>query len=371
MQAERILAMAMKVLLLDRDEAYASRIAQYISKKTDMQISVCNDLEIARELASKEHFQVILFDAEFEDADPEEFRKRNTAFAFISNINETVKDTETLHKFISVPELYGEIMRVYAEHTQHAVKTEDGGESGVRTKVLSFFPVNGGAGSSTMAMAAAISLAKDHKVLYLTLEQRHAEMLVFSSPEKLCLADIVAMLRTNYAVKEAKQLFQLVIRTDTAHGGGNLDFIPGFLTITDCLSLTPTVLETIIDILRKQFSYHYIVIDADFILGDLLKKLIGCSDKLVFVSSAADTANAKIDGIHRYLEIVERDIDIMPKKYLIFNQFYKLNSEESIVRDMQVIGRFGRYRASDRMLLTTNGIIEQILDNEDPFRELK
>lgn len=270
MQAKRILAMAMKVLLLDRDEAYASRIAQFISKKTDMQISVCNDLEIARKMAEQEHFQVILFDAEFEDADPEEFRRRNTAFAFISNINETVKDTETLHKFISVPELYGEIMRIYSEHTQHAVRTEDGGESGVRTKVLSFFPVNGGAGSSTMAMAAAISLAKDHKVLYLTLEQRHAEMLVFSSPEKLCLTDIVAMLRTNYPVKEAKQLFQLVIRNDTAHGG-NLDFIPGFLTITDCLSLTPAILETLIDILRKQFSYHYIVIDADFIVDARLK----------------------------------------------------------------------------------------------------
>ena len=70
------------------------------------------------------------------------------------------------------------------------------------------------------------------------------------------------------------------------------------------------------------------------------------------------------------MEIIERDIEIMPKKYLIFNQYYGLASEEAVVRDMKVIGRFGRYRAENHMLLSTDGVISQILGNDDPFRDL-
>ena len=363
----------MRVLLLDRDKEYASRIAQFLSKKTtDMQVSACDDLEIARKLIREEHFQVILFDAEFDFVDPAEFRKRNTAFDFLSSLKETVNETETIYKFCSVSEMYGEIMRVYADHTQHELKTEDDTEETetVRSKLISFFPVNGGAGSSTMAMAAAIALAKEKKVLYIPLEQRHSEMLMFSAKDIKGLTDVVSMLRTNYDLKESKKLFEKIIRTSEKYGNGNLDFIPGFLNITDCLSMTPAVLDTMLGELRKKFQYHYIVIDADFILGDLLTKLIGSSDKIVFVCTGSDTSNAKIDGIHRYLEIIERDIEIMPKKYLIFNQYYGLASEEAVVRDMKVIGRFGRYRAENHMLLSTDGVISQILGNDDPFRDL-
>lgn len=264
-------------------------------------------------------------------------------------------------------------MRIYADHTQHELKIEDDEEAEtIRTKVISFFPVNGGSGSSTMAMAAAIALSKepDRKVLYLTLEQRHAEMLLFSSAETKCLTDIVSMLRTNYPVKEGKKLFDTVIQHDQRYSAGNLDYIQGWLNIMDCLSLTPAVLDTIIDILRKQYHYHYVIIDADFIIGDVLKKLISDSDRIVFVSSGADTSNAKIDGIHRYLEIIERDIEVMPKKYLIFNQYYGLTSEETIARDMKILSKFGRYRSDQHKLISTDGMISHILANENPFRDL-
>lgn len=363
----------MRVLLLDRDENYTARLSQYLTKKTDIQLSVCNDPDICRRLVKEEHFQVILIDAEFDTIDPEEFRKKNTAVAFISGLQEKIKDTDTIYKFASTSEIYGEIMRIYADHTQHELKIEDDEEAEtIRTKVISFFPVNGGSGSSTMAMAAAIALSKepDRKVLYLTLEQRHAEMLLFSSAETKCLTDIVSMLRTNYPVKEGKKLFDTVIQHDQRYSAGNLDYIQGWLNIMDCLSLTPAVLDTIIDILRKQYHYHYVIIDADFIIGDVLKKLISDSDRIVFVSSGADTSNAKIDGIHRYLEIIERDIEVMPKKYLIFNQYYGLTSEETIARDMKILSKFGRYRSDQHKLISTDGMISHILANENPFRDL-
>ncbi len=362
----------MRVFLLDSDAEYAARFAQFLSKKTDIQVSVCGSLETAKKILAEEQFQVILFDAAFDGEDPDAYRKKMTAFAFISNVRDMVKDTETIYKYSSVSEICDQLMHIYAAHTQHAVK-EDDSESGGRhqTEVISFLPVTGGAGSSTMAAAAAMSFAKDQKVLYLNLEQRHADVLLFSSPEKKSVTDIVAAFRTNYQVKEAKRLLDTVILHDEIHGNGNLDFMKGFLNIEDCLSLTPQILDTLISAVRKQYNYRYIIIDADFIIGANLKRLILDSDKLVFVSTGSDVANVKIEGIHRFLEVLEREADEpMPKKFLLLNQFYGLASEDAVARDMKIIGRFGRYRFEDHQALSTEGVISQILAKPDVFADL-
>lgn len=361
----------MRVLLLDRNEAYAERFAQYLGKQGDIQVSLCNDLEICKKMLSEELFQVVLFDAEFDTENPADYSRKMTAFAFISSVKDRIKDTDTIYKYSSVSEICEEIMRIYTEHTQHEIKQDDPAEGSVAAEVLTFLPVNGGAGGSTMAVAAAISLAARGKVLYLNLEQRSAETLVFQSDTKKCITDVIAALRTNFQLKEAKKLFDTVIVQDTAHGSGNLDFIKGYLNIGDCTSLTPQLLETLLTILRKQFQYRYIIIDADFIIGNLLRRLIVLSDKLVFVSTGSDTANLKTEGIHRYLEIIEREEDsVMPKKYMMFNQYYGMDNEETVARDMKIIGKIGRYRSDDRSLLSSSGVVAQIVNIPGTFDAL-
>lgn len=362
----------MRVLLLDRNEAYAERFAQYLGKQGDIQVSLCNDLDICKKMLNEELFQVVLFDAEFDNENPADYNRKMTAFAFISSVKDQIGNTDTIYKYSSVSEICEEIMRIYTEHTQHEIK-QDTSADGVSAaaEVLTFLPVNGGAGSSTMAAAACISLAARGRVLYVNLEQRAADSLIFSSDSKKCITDVIAALRTNFQLKEAKKLLDTVILTDTAHGGGNLDFIKGYLNIFDCQSMTPQLLETLLTILRKQFQYRYIIIDADFIISDLLRRLIVLSDKLIFVSTGTDSANRKTEGIHRYLEIVEREEDsAMPKKYLLFNQYYGMQNEDTVARDMKIIGKIGRYRSDDHSLLSAAGVVGQIVNLQGTFDAL-
>jgi hypothetical protein len=62
----------------------------------------------------------------------------------------------------------------------------------------------------------------------------------------------------------------------------------------------------------------------------------------------------------------------MPKKYLLLNQYYGLdvNEEEKVARDMEVIGRFGRYRADDHNLITMEGVVRQILSKQGAFEAI-
>ncbi len=362
----------MRVLLLDRNEAYAERFAQYLGKQGDIQVSLCNDLDICKKMLNEELFQVVLFDAEFDTENPADYSRKMTAFAFISSVKDKIKDTDTIYKYSSVSEIIEEIMRIYTEHTQHEIKEDFAGDGGsAAAEVLTFLPANGGAGSTTMAQAASIALATRGRTLYLNLEQRPADTLVFTSESKKCITDVIAALRTNFQLKEAKKLLDTVIISDTAHGGGNLDFIKGYLNIFDCTSLTPQLLETLLTILRKQFQYRYIIIDADFMISDLLRRLIVLSDKLIFVSTGTDSANRKTEGIHRYLEIIEREEDsAMPKKYLLFNQYYGMQNEEAVARDMKIIGKIGRYRSDDRSLLSAAGVVAQIVNLPGTFDAL-
>lgn len=363
-------AMTLKILLLDRDTDYAKRFANYMSKNTDMQVSVCDSLDAYKERISDNNFQIILFDAEFDSEKPEDYRKKQTAFAFLSAVRDQIGDVDTIYKYQSISKIYAELMQIYADHTKHEVKTDDEGAAAVGCSVITFIPVCGGAGSSTMAMAAACKFAGTDKVLYLNLEQCHAETLMFPSDARKCITDIVATLQTNYQVKEAKKLFENVMQTSSEYGE-NLRFIKGFLNIEDYAGLTPANVTTLIDVLRKQFTFRYIIIDTDFILSENLRRLILASDKLVCVSTGTDAANVKIEAVHRFLEVLARESDaVMPQKFLLFNQYYGCDGEDKVARDMTVAGRFGRFRTDDRRLMSQSAVTKQILEDESAFSAL-
>lgn len=363
----------MKVLLLENDD-YAKRFATALGNKTDMQISICTELDVCRGMAAEGGYQLVLIDEAFDDVDPKEFEKRQTAVAFISSVRDTIKDTLTIYKYSNIMEIYSQLVQHYANHTQHEVKSADDDDSeNLSTQVMTFLPVCGGAGSSTLAMAAAIHYSANHNVLYLNLEQRHAENLLFSSDEAKSVSDVISMLQTRFNLKEAKKLMDSVIQNDKSHskGSGRLDFIRGYINIADAAAMTSEIAEALVSVLRRQYNYSYIIIDTDFIIGDVLKTLILNSDRLVFTSTGSDSANVKINGIHRYLEIVGRSSENpMPEKYLVFNQYYGMKEESVVARDMKICGRLGRYRASDHNLLSTEGIIRQMLAEDNLFADM-
>ncbi|MDE6087250.1 MAG: hypothetical protein K2G25_02560, partial [Oscillospiraceae bacterium] len=101
------------------------------------------------------------------------------------------------------------------------------------------------------------------------------------------------------------------------------------------------------------------------------QKLIVLSDKLVFISSGSDISNYKLSKIQRYLELLKREIEEMPENYLLLNQYYGLKDEAAIMRDMEVIARFARYRTDDSSRITSQNIIDQILSKKEAFVKLK
>ena len=228
----------MKLLILDKDTDYLERFQHYLSKKyTHMQISVCDNIETVKVLLHENTFDVILFDAEFDDVKMEELSidSSNIIFAYISATNEIVNNQSTLFKYLSVSELYSGICELYEEKKKNRVIKSDKTEklTDKKIEIITFLPVHGGAGSSTMAAACAISFASEHNVLYLNLEQRPSDSVFFSGENKKGLTDIVAFLKTKYTDEGVTKLLKSIIQKDQKQEAAKVSFIKGYTNIMD------------------------------------------------------------------------------------------------------------------------------------------
>lgn len=352
----------MKVLLLENDE-YAKKLAASLGSKTDMQVSICTDIDVCRRMVKEGGFQIVLIDEAYDYADPAEFEGKQTAVAFISGVRDKIKDTLTIYKYSNIRDINNLLMKLYADHTQHEVNQGNGeSDDKLITEVITFLPVSGGSGSSTVSMAAALKFAENSKVLYLNFEQCHSEGLVFPNEKSKSVSEVIAMFQTKFNLKDAKLLLDSVIQ-NCKNGP---DYINGFSSAADAENIPADIIKPFVDVIRKNYDYRYVIIDADFTAGAFLRKLIQNSDRLVFTSTGSEIANDKIKSVHRYLEIIGRESDVpMPDKFLVFNQYYGLRNEDIVARDMRVVGRFGRYRSSANSLLSADGVVHQMLSEEN------
>ncbi len=205
----------------------------------------------------------------------------------------------------------------------------------------------------------------------INLEQRPSDNVFFAADGKKGLTDIISFLKTKYTDEGVAKFLKSVIQKDKKQQIAKLSFIKGYSNIMDCLSMSEQNLKVILDCLRNNTDFRYVIIDADFIVSPVLRELITSSDKLVFVSSGADISDYKLSKIRRYLEILKRETAEMPENYLILNQYYGTENEQSSAHDMEIVARISRYRTDNNTRITSQSIINQLLSDKNMFAKLK
>lgn len=368
----------MKVLYLDRNVEYARRLKQFMENKHPLiQVFICDDVEAAVSTVAKERCDVVFVDAVFDSLDQQVIDKieQTAAFSFISERDELLRDREAFCKYITIEEWYEKICSLYEKKKNRILRTSVKKESdGNLAKVITFLPVSGGAGSSTMAATCAVALAATGSVLYINMEQKASEAAFFSYKGKKGLSDVTSMLNSKFTDVGVCNLLKEVIGRDELYSRDQLYVLRGFKNIIDSVDLNAAAIGTLIRLLKKEeFEYKYIVVDTDCIAGKAMEKLIVMTDSLVLVSNGTDTANEKLGKIQQYLEIISRNTeDPMPKEYIAFNQYYGMKDEAMIVKDIEVLTRVPRYRTNDTGAITPQTVIRQVLSVSSPaFDKLK
>lgn len=338
-------------------------------KNPDLQISACDSVEAAKSLMDNERFDVILVDPQFENFGKEDVEKigDDTAFAYISENNEIVKETETIFKYRTISVLYSRICMIYEKKKNRVVKKSGVIEkAGKETDIISFIPVHGGAGSSTVAAATAVALSKEHEVLYIDLEQQTTDGVFFDSDNNRTITDFVSLFKTKYSDNAVYQLLRDIIGKDKKQKSDKLSYIKGFANVLEKASMSSSCMKILLEVLSSKFDYEYIIIDADFDASEFMGDLIAASDKVVFVTTDSDTAVAKMSGVRRYLELLDRESNTeLPPAFVVFNQYIGLTDEEKVVGKLKILTKFTRYRMANNAKITSQQIIDEMLKNQE------
>lgn len=363
----------MKVLVLDKDTDYSKRLSYYFEKKYHhVQIAISDNIDDAKRMMAEDYFDVVLFDSFFDTVNLEEIKSLldRSSFAYISETNEIINDCDTVEKYTGISVIYKKICNLYEKKKNRVIKTDDSdGVTGRKTEIITFLPVHGGCGSSTMAAACAASLARTAKVLYVNLEQCPSDEVFFETDGKKTVTDIISTLKSKYTETGLGKTIKEVITEGTVNGGSRVSCIRGYANIMDSLSMTEQCMGALLSAFSGKLDYRYIIIDADFIVSKVLGKLISMSDRVVFVAVGSAVSNVKLSKLQRYLDILKRSTEgEMPSKHLLLNMYKNTNNEMSDIRDMDILGRVANYRPSDgNSTISPREVIYQMLAGKDVF----
>lgn len=346
--------MKIKVIILEKDTVYLSRIATAFNIKyaDKLEIYSFTEKEIAIEFAAKSKVDVFLAN-EGIDIETGEL-PTNCGFAYLveSMEIESIKNEMAICKFQKVELIYKQILSIFSEKVTditgiHLNDTEE-------KAVIAFVSASGGTGSSVAAAACAMNFTKKgKKVLYLNLEKYGSADVFFSAEGISNLGDII------YAIKSKKGNLSMKLESTVKQDASGVYFYSPTKVALDFAELTKEEIQKLIKDIKMFGGYDYIILDLDFSLdsGDM-KILQGCN-KVVFVSDGTEISNLKLSRVMECLNIMEQQSEakFLMRCYILYNRFSSQTSKVMEIKEVKELGGIKRYEG-----LTVKQLLQQVAD---------
>lgn len=331
----------LKLMLLDKDENYIKRIVSgfNIRYNDKFEIYSFTKPETAMTNLRTNHIDVFLASKDFKIDETQ--IPRGCAFAYLveNTAIETVFNQRAIGKYQKADSFYKAIISLHSETAGHMVgyKVKDGDLA----QIIAFAPSGGGSGSSSMAAACAIKLAREEKkVLYLNLEHFGDTSLYFKGEGQATLTDII------YSIKSKKTNMALwleaAVRYDTRY---KVNFYEACNIPLDIQEISEEDISQLLAGLQASASYDYIIIDIDSLLNEVNLSILNHSGTIIYVSDGSEVSNIKLNKIWNTLEIIEKqkELSLIAKTSIIYNKFSKSTSKTIGNLPIKELGGAPRY----------------------------
>ncbi len=351
--------MKIKAVIVTKDETYLARLksrlsAQYSSK---IQASFFTETEKAAAAASdiRPHLFVVDEDLSLDDLT---LPKRCSPVCLISDQGiRSVGGMTAICKYQSTASFLGDLLDAYTKQAEeNSIQFESRGAS--RKKIISFFPGAGGVGSSTLAAAFAVYLAKQNeRVLYLNLEQFGTADLYFRGNEKNSFDKVL------FALQMDNSGTPLKLENALNRDASGVYFYAGSTSALDMHELDDNTMELLFERLSQLESFDWIVVDMDTTGDQKTFGQIARSFVSVFVSDGSAAANYKLKRLSDAIEHRSGD-DHSGNLLLMYNRFSSKTSSKADDTIFTEAGGIGRIENASIPELV------QIISQNGVFREL-
>lgn len=342
--------MKIRLAIIDGDRQYLERLTAAFQNQFADQLEIYSFTtdETAYENFKQQRVDVIVMSDSFRVN--RELVPKNCGFSYLTETSgiDTIEDESAICKYQKIDYIYKGILGLYAENAG-AIGNHLGSNT---VKVCSFFSITGGAGSSSLAAATALQMAKAGKrTLYLNMEQTGGSNLYFQAPGEGSFSDVIYMLkskRINLALK-----IQSMVKQTTE----GVYFFDDCTQAMDMLEITEDEFTKLIEVVETAGMFDVVIIDAGSYLTPVVFQAFGASAKVVCVSDGSEICQHKFEQMIEILEIKERqsEIPMIPRIAIAYNKF---SNKTGVAVDMgkyPVLGGMPKYEN-----MNTRQIIERL-----------
>ncbi len=268
-----------------------------------------------------------------------------------SNDIESVHGIKAVGKFQKIDTIYKQFLNIYAEeHSDIMLKKSENRQC----KCIAFMSPAGGVGTSTVAAAAAQFMAKKgKKAVYLDLNTYGDMDIFFSGEGQLTMGNII------YELKKGNTNLHLKLESVIKQDVTGVCFIQQPKVLLDMLELTEQDKAVLIDELKTELDFEYVILDMAFNLTKKACEIYQHIDQMILVSDGTEISNRKIQRAIEACRIMDLNqlMGLETKIKMVYNRFASRSGQ--ILKNMDMIGGVPVFKAE-----SVNRIVEQISEME-------
>lgn len=343
--------MRIKLAILEKDPSYLNRIVSAFNTKyaDKFEIYSFTDKDMALATLDASRIDVLIASDSF-DINVDALPKRCGFAYFVDAADvDSTNEQRAICKFQKADLIYKQILSIYSENSGRTAGLKLGDD---HAKVVAFASPCGGVGTSCLAAAFAIRMAKQgKKALYLNLEKYGSSDVFFAGEGQFDMSDIIFSLKS----KKANLAMKLESCVKQDHTG--VYFYSQAKFALDMMELGKDEITRLISELRLTGIYDYIVVDMDFSLSKDTLEVFRTMSNVVMAGDGSDISNMKIFRAYNALAALEQNKDnsLLNKLVLVYNKFSNKTGKAIEGIDINNIGGAPRYEHA-----TTEQVITQL-----------
>lgn len=330
--------MKIKLAMLESDSSYLRRVVPMFNSKyaEELEIYSFTDMDAAMACLEEKKIDVFLASDGFK-IDFTMIPKR-CGFAFLVESLDilSIDQHKAICKFQKGELIYKQILSIYSEHVPN-ISGMPANQNGAM-KTIAFCSPCGGVGTSTVAAACAIALAKaGQRVLYLNTETYGDADAFFSCDGQFDFSDVI------YAVKSNKTNRAMKLQSTVKQDQTGVYYYSSVRIPLDLMEMGPNDYLTLQNELKALGCYDYIVMDVEFPKSQAAFKLFEYCNSIVLVAGNTDISAAKLHKAMRGIQILDgqSDFPMQPRMWLL-NNMGATNDMQGM--DLRVLGDFPVYQ---------------------------
>lgn len=330
--------MRISIALLDKDKEYTKRLVKglQLNYEKELSLRVFSEPELFLNEIVTQHFDVTIMDYEFIHLKDKLPNSTVIATFVQDNSIDEIEKIPAVGRYQKIENIYKRIISIYADNAADIkVKTNNR-----KSNTVLFTSAQGGCGTSTVAAAYAISLARrGKKVLYLNLENFGSSSLFFHGEGQGSFSDVI------YAIKSTNVNFLMKLSTVIKKDLSGVEYIEDCKNAFDMLEIKDSEIEGLMNGIYQSKGYDVVVVDYSAALSDrqllLMKEM---ADSIIYVNDGSDIGNQKFQKFSEVIRVIEKkeNCSILSKISLIYNRYSSQTSRQLDKLPVALLGGISR-----------------------------